>query len=240
MHRAHRPPEPPQERQHHTRRRAAHPFYTQFAHRIKDRRNRLHPDAHQAAHQRTSPDKVGTADSWGVGAGTTLTPSPRTFTRGVPTGSDPNAERPTLVRSKLGCVGDFALSSDAFAHGDEVPRRHTCEGDDLSPALSWSEPPAGTRALALIVDDPDAPVGTFTHWLAWNIDPAAGGLGEGESAPAEGRNDFGIGGWSGPCPPPRTARTATSCGCTPSTPSSTSASAPGGVSSSGRSPATCS
>lgn len=99
-------------------------------------------------------------------------------------------------------MGEFALHSEAFAHGEEIPRGHTCDGEDVSPALSWSDPPAGTRALALIVDDPDAPVGTFTHWLAWNIDPLAGGLGEGESAPATGRNDFGTGGWSGPCPPP--------------------------------------
>ena len=97
---------------------------------------------------------------------------------------------------------EFTLSSEAFAHGDEIPRRHTCEGEDISPALSWSDPPAETRALALIVEDPDAPRGTFTHWLAWNIDRVAGGLGEGESAPAEGRNDFGTAGWSGPCPPP--------------------------------------
>jgi len=99
-------------------------------------------------------------------------------------------------------VGEFALTSEAFTHEGEIPRRHTCDGDDVSPALSWSDPPAGTRALALIVDDPDAPVRTFTHWLGWNIDAAAGGLEEGESAPAEGRNDFGTGGWSGPCPPP--------------------------------------
>jgi Raf kinase inhibitor-like YbhB/YbcL family protein len=99
-------------------------------------------------------------------------------------------------------VGEFGLSSNAFGHGDEIPRRHACDGEDVSPALSWSDPPAGTRALALIVEDPDAPVGTFTHWVAWNIEPVTGGLGEGESAPAEGRNDFGTGGWSGPCPPP--------------------------------------
>ena len=99
-------------------------------------------------------------------------------------------------------MGEFALSSEAFGHGDEIPRHHTCVGEDISPSLSWSDPPAETRALALIVDDPDAPRGTFTHWLAWNIDPMAGGLGEGESAPAEGRNDFGTAGWSGPCPPP--------------------------------------
>src|SRR5215210_6538371 len=99
--------------------------------------------------------------------------------------------------SKLALVGEFALTSEAFTQGDVIPRRHTCEGEAVSPALSWTEPPAGTRALALIVDDPDAPIGTFTHWLAWNIDPVAGGLAEGESAPASGRNDFGAGGWSG-------------------------------------------
>jgi phosphatidylethanolamine-binding protein (PEBP) family uncharacterized protein len=63
-------------------------------------------------------------------------------------------------------VGEFALSSEAFQPGDEIPRRHSRDGEDVSPALSWSDPPTGTRALALIVDDPDAPVGTFTHWLA--------------------------------------------------------------------------
>jgi Raf kinase inhibitor-like YbhB/YbcL family protein len=98
-------------------------------------------------------------------------------------------------------VGEFALSSEAFAHRGEIPRRHTCEGDDVSPALAWSDPPAESRTLALIVDDPDAPIGTFTHWIGWNIDPQAGGLAEGEPAPAEGRNDFGTAGWSGPCPP---------------------------------------
>jgi Raf kinase inhibitor-like YbhB/YbcL family protein len=99
-------------------------------------------------------------------------------------------------------VAEFALSSEAFGDSGEIPRRHTCDGDDVSPALSWSDPPPDTRALALIVDDPDAPVGTFTHWLAWNIDPQAGELREGESAPVEGRTDFGRAGWGGPCPPP--------------------------------------
>jgi Raf kinase inhibitor-like YbhB/YbcL family protein len=99
-------------------------------------------------------------------------------------------------------VGEFTLTSSAFTRGEEIPRRHTCDGEDVSPELSWSDPPAGTVSLALIVDDPDAPVGTFTHWLAWDIDRQAGGLGEGAAAPAEGRNDFGTSGWSGPCPPP--------------------------------------
>jgi Raf kinase inhibitor-like YbhB/YbcL family protein len=62
--------------------------------------------------------------------------------------------------------------------------------------------PEGTQSLALIVDDPDAPSGVFTHWLAWGLDPAAEGLGEGKSPPREGRNDFGTSGYRGPCPPP--------------------------------------
>jgi Raf kinase inhibitor-like YbhB/YbcL family protein len=94
------------------------------------------------------------------------------------------------------------LRSAAFDHGRVVPRRHTCDGEDLSPPLAWNDLPPGTVSLALIVDDPDAPGGTFTHWLAWSIDPA-GSLAEGERAPREGRNDFGAVGYRGPCPPLR-------------------------------------
>jgi Raf kinase inhibitor-like YbhB/YbcL family protein len=97
---------------------------------------------------------------------------------------------------------EFVLQSSGFEHKGAIPARYSCEGDDFSPALSWSGVPEGTRSLALIVDDRDAPVGTFTHWLAWGLDPAAEGVGEGEAAPVEGRNDFGIGGYRGPCPPP--------------------------------------
>jgi Raf kinase inhibitor-like YbhB/YbcL family protein len=94
------------------------------------------------------------------------------------------------------------LTSTAFAGGQPIPQRHSCEGEDLSPPLSWTDVPEGATSLALIVDDPDAPRGTFTHWLGWGLDPAAGGLGEGEAAPVEGRNDFGATGYRGPCPPP--------------------------------------
>jgi Raf kinase inhibitor-like YbhB/YbcL family protein len=94
------------------------------------------------------------------------------------------------------------LRSSAFNHGEPIPRRHSCEGEDVSPPLSWAEAPEGTASLALILEDPDAPVGTFTHWLGWELDPAAGGLHEGEAPPAEGRNDFGETGYRGPCPPP--------------------------------------
>jgi Raf kinase inhibitor-like YbhB/YbcL family protein len=93
------------------------------------------------------------------------------------------------------------LSSAAFLAGEPIPRRYSCEGEDRSPPLRWTEVPPGAVSLALIVDDPDAPVGTFTHWVAWGIDPGAHGLGEGERAPREGRNDFGETGYRGPCPP---------------------------------------
>ncbi|SRR6266545_7503593 len=98
-------------------------------------------------------------------------------------------------------MGNFILSSSAFEHEQPIPARYTCEGEDVSPTLAWSGVPKEARSLALIVDDPDAPRGTFTHWLAWGLDPRAAGLAEGE-APFEGRNDFGVTGYRGPCPPP--------------------------------------
>ncbi len=94
------------------------------------------------------------------------------------------------------------LTSPAFGDGEPIPARHTCDGDDVSPALAWTAPPAGTVALALRVDDPDAGRYPFTHWLAWGLPVGAGELGEGVAAPAEGRNDFGAPGYRGPCPPP--------------------------------------
>jgi Raf kinase inhibitor-like YbhB/YbcL family protein len=99
-------------------------------------------------------------------------------------------------------MAEFMLASGAFTHGRPIPARHTCEGEDLSPPLAWSDTPAGARSLALITDDPDAPGETFTHWIAWGLDPEAAGLAEGEPAPVEGRNDFGAVGYRGPCPPP--------------------------------------
>jgi Raf kinase inhibitor-like YbhB/YbcL family protein len=101
---------------------------------------------------------------------------------------------------------EFALESSAFENAQAIPSRHSCEGEDVSPQLRWSSIPDGTRSLALVVDDPDAPGGVFTHWIAWGLDPAAEGLGEGESAPREGQNDFGTTGYRGPCPPPGDGR----------------------------------
>lgn len=103
----------------------------------------------------------------------------------------------------------LSVLSSAFQAGDTVPARYTCEGQDLSPPLAWSEPPAGTRSFVLIVDDPDAPGGVFTHWVLFNIPPETRQLPEGMSAQAklpsgalQGNNDFGKTGYGGPCPPP--------------------------------------
>jgi Raf kinase inhibitor-like YbhB/YbcL family protein len=94
------------------------------------------------------------------------------------------------------------LTSAAFADGEPIPVSHTCDGDDVSPALAWTAPPEGTVSLALCLDDPDAGRYPFTHWLAWGLPATAGSVREGEGAPAEGRNDFGAPGYRGPCPPP--------------------------------------
>jgi len=95
----------------------------------------------------------------------------------------------------------FALASPAFAPGATIPRAFTCDGRNVSPLLRWTAPPARTRSFALLMDDPDAPVGTFTHWLGWNIPPKARSLRIGQRAPAEGTNDAGRIGYIGPCPP---------------------------------------
>jgi Raf kinase inhibitor-like YbhB/YbcL family protein len=93
------------------------------------------------------------------------------------------------------------VTSSAFEANEPIPQRYTCEGDDLSPPLSWDEPPEGTRSFALVVEDPDAPGRVFTHWVAWGIPGDQRALDEGESAPGSGKNDFGRQGWGGPCPP---------------------------------------
>lgn len=98
-------------------------------------------------------------------------------------------------------MAGFTLESSAFGHAQPIPSRNSCDGEDLSPPLRWTQVPDGAQSLALLVDDPDAPAGVFTHWVAWGLGPAAGGLGEGEAAPGEGRNDFGRVGYGGPCPP---------------------------------------
>jgi hypothetical protein len=102
------------------------------------------------------------------------------------------------------------LSSAAFAHQGTIPSKYTCEGADLSPPLSWGGLPPGTKSLALIVDDPDAPDPaapkmTWVHWVIYNLPPATLGLPEGASAlpggTLQGLNDWKRTGYGGPCPP---------------------------------------
>ena len=101
------------------------------------------------------------------------------------------------------------LTSPAFSPNGEIPAAYTCEGADRAPALGWTDPPAGTKSFALIVDDPDAPDPkapkmTWVHWIVYNLPESERGLGEGGTLPAgagEGINDWKRVGWGGPCPP---------------------------------------
>jgi Raf kinase inhibitor-like YbhB/YbcL family protein len=95
------------------------------------------------------------------------------------------------------------ITSSAFSEGGNIPSKFTCDGADTSPALHVEGVPAEAKSLLLIVDDPDALSGLFTHWLAWNIDPRTTEIGEGAapSGTVQGKNDFGKSGYGGPCPP---------------------------------------
>jgi Raf kinase inhibitor-like YbhB/YbcL family protein len=98
----------------------------------------------------------------------------------------------------------FIISSPAFAEGETIPERHTGVGANTSPPLAWSGEPEGTHSFALIADDPDAPVGTWNHWLVWDIPGHLHALPEDwrpGSAGSAGRNDFGRPGYGGPMPP---------------------------------------
>ena len=103
----------------------------------------------------------------------------------------------------------FEMSSSAFQEGKSIPQQYTGDGRNISPPLRWGDPPAGTRSLALICEDPDAPRGTFTHWVAFNLPAESRELAEGvpgeETLPngtTQGTNDFGKVGYGGPKPPP--------------------------------------
>ena len=105
----------------------------------------------------------------------------------------------------------FSVTSPAFREGAAIPGKHTCDGADVSPPLAWSAAPAGTRAFALIVDDPDAPAGTWVHWVLYNLPGTTLGLPENVTktdqlpnlgGALQGRNDFRRPGYGGPCPPP--------------------------------------
>jgi Raf kinase inhibitor-like YbhB/YbcL family protein len=94
----------------------------------------------------------------------------------------------------------FTLTSPAFLEGETIPRQYSCDGDNTAPPLVWSDPPENTRGFALIMDDPDAPNGTFTHWVLYDIPAAATKLADQRLGRAL-RNDFGRAAYGGPCPP---------------------------------------
>lgn len=103
----------------------------------------------------------------------------------------------------------FELTSDVFKSGDTIPTRYTCDGKNISPPLTWRGIPEKTRSQVLVCEDPDAPQGTFTHWMLYNIpadvDHLPEDFGSGEKVnwrSVQGRNDFGKNSYGGPCPPP--------------------------------------
>lgn len=105
------------------------------------------------------------------------------------------------------------ISSSAFSNGQPIPSDFSCDGRDVSPALSWTEPPAGTKSFALIMDDPDAPMGTWVHWIIFNIPASTRNLKEGvatdqqlSDGSLQGKTSAGSSGYHGPCPPSGTHR----------------------------------
>ena len=100
------------------------------------------------------------------------------------------------------------ISSTAFPEGGSIPKIYTCDSDNVSPPLAWSGAPTGTKSLALIVDDPDAPMGTWVHWVLFDIPASLSSLPEAvdrtptvQGIGTQGKNDFGKTGYGGPCPP---------------------------------------
>jgi len=102
----------------------------------------------------------------------------------------------------------MTITSPEFKHNAVIPSKFTCDGSDINPRLMISNVPAGAKSLALIVDDPDAPRGTWVHWVVWNIDPATKEIPENSVPPkaSQGLNDFRKQAYGGPCPPPGTHR----------------------------------
>ena len=116
---------------------------------------------------------------------------------------------PAPAQPQGGSTMALELKTTAFAPGGAIPKKFTCDGPDVSPALTWTEPPAGTQSFALVMDDPDAPVGTWVHWVLYDLPAGARELAENvpkseelASGARQGRNDFRKIGYGGPCPPP--------------------------------------
>lgn len=99
-------------------------------------------------------------------------------------------------------IDNMKLSSPIFENGQAIPSEYTCDGADISPALNFSGIPKNAKSLALIMDDPDAPMGTWVHWVIWNIPPNITGFSKGEKITfPQGNNSWGNIEYGGPCPP---------------------------------------
>jgi Raf kinase inhibitor-like YbhB/YbcL family protein len=113
------------------------------------------------------------------------------------------AAAPTAVFAH-GKTQTLQVSSTEFTSNGDIPTDYTCEGSNISPPLTWSDVPSGTKSIAILVEDPDAPKGTFTHWLVTGIAPTTTSIGKEGNLPAGAvamKNDKGETGYSGPCPP---------------------------------------
>lgn len=95
----------------------------------------------------------------------------------------------------------ITVTSTAFQEGAKVPTKYTCDGPNVSPPLAWNGVPPKTQALALVMDDPDAPRGTFTHWVVLDLDPSTNALAEGQQPRTQAKNSAGKASYFGPCPP---------------------------------------
>jgi Raf kinase inhibitor-like YbhB/YbcL family protein len=116
---------------------------------------------------------------------------------------------PEFLAQEKGGTMPLQITSAAFSDGETIPKKFTCDGPDISPKLTWNEPAAKTQSFTLIMDDPDAPVGTWVHWVLFDLPADTKDLSEGvakqeqlSNGARQGRNDFGKIGYGGPCPPP--------------------------------------
>jgi len=98
-------------------------------------------------------------------------------------------------------IAKLTLTSDAFSEGQPIPVEFTCDGANRTPTIRWSDAPSGTKSFALVIDDPDAPSGTFRHWGVFDIPASARSIGGAEHVGTEVSNDFSKSGYGGPCPP---------------------------------------
>lgn len=129
-------------------------------------------------------------------------PNPAPTDLGGPIPPDESSETAPQVEEKVGGPMTMALTSPSFNEGEPIPEKFTCDGEDISPELDWFGTPEGTVSLALIMDDPDAPLGTWVHWVVYNLPMDLSGLREGMTGVGlDGTNSWNRTGYGGPCPP---------------------------------------